>query len=601
MILYLTRQKVELFDGKIVPLFGGMFGIFGHGNLSGIGEALWAFRESMPFYRGQNEQGIGHAACAFAKANRNQRVMGVTSSIGPGATNMVTSAALAKINRLPVLFLPGDIFVNRRPDPVLQQLENENCPLTSVNDCFIPVSSYFDRVSTPEQLLQTLPQAIETLVNPAKRGPVTLAMPQDVQTKCYDYPESFFDEKIHYVVRPRPCVREVERAAKLLKKSKRPFMIIGGGVLYSGAEKDLSEFSKKHQIPFGETQAGKGAIPWDHPLNLGGIGVTGTKAANIIAYDADLILSIGTRLSDFTTASKSLFHKSDVNNISINLSSMDCLKVKGEKIVADIKVGLEALSNAIDDFKTDYDYLNEINNALDEWEVIFQNATKPLQNLSTLTEPQVIHVLNQTLNDDDIIVAAAGGLPGELHKLWRTKRPLGYHLEYGYSCMGYEIAGGLGVKMARPDREVYVMVGDGSYLMLHTELLTANQLGIKINIILFDNKGFGCINRLQKACGQKPFGNLFEKSGPLVDFVANARSLGCQADKARSLDELKEILQKNRSINRSCVTVIETDPESSTNYGQWWDVAIAEKSNEEGVGQALFNYEEKLKTIYPNI
>ncbi|MFQ5730129.1 MAG: thiamine pyrophosphate-binding protein, partial [Waddliaceae bacterium] len=350
LILYLTQQKVELFDGGFAPLFGGIFGIFGHGNVAGIGEALWEYRDRIPYLRGQNEQGMAHAAIAFAKAHRCRRVMGVTSSIGPGATNMVTAAALAHVNRLPVLFLPGDVFTSRRPDPVLQQLENDQSPLTSVNDCFAPVSRFFDKITHPEQLLQSLPQAIQTLLQPSRRGPVTLALPQDAQTARFDFPCTFFDEKLHYIQRPRPDTREVARAVNLLKKAKQPLAIIGGGVHYSGAEQALQSFVEKHQIPIGETQAGKGCLPWDHPLNLGAIGVTGTAAANGIAKEADLIFCVGTRLSDFTTASKSLFHRQKVPFIHLNTSNYDTTKSDGERILADALEGFKALSKGLSDY-----------------------------------------------------------------------------------------------------------------------------------------------------------------------------------------------------------------------------------------------------------
>lgn len=603
LILFLTQQKVEQFDGTFAPLFGGIFGIFGHGNVAGIGEALWEYRDRIPYFRGQNEQGMAHTAIAYAKANRCRRVMGVTTSIGPGATNLVTASALAHVNRLPVLFLPGDIYATRRPDPVLQQLENDQSPLTSVNDCLAPVSKFFDRITHPEQLLQSLPQAVQTLLHPSRRGPVTLALPQDTQTVKYNFPAGFFEEKKHYIPRPRPDKREVERAVELLKNSKRPLMIVGGGVHYSGAEETLRSFVEKHLIPFGETQAGKGVLPWDHPQNLGGLGVTGTSAANAIAKEADLIFCVGTRLSDFTTASKSLFHRPGVKFIHLNISNADATKTDGEAIVGDVKEGLQEISMVIGNIHTEEFYEGSIRQAKDDWENIYQEVTNTNSQESLPTDAQVLGVLNSFADSNAVVVCAAGGLPGELHKLWRTKGFLGYHLEYGYSCMGYEIAGGLGVKMAHPEREVYVLVGDGSYLMLHTELLTANQLGYKINVILLDNHGFGCINRLQKSCGSSPYGNLFPREEFLaeVDFAANAKSYGCHAKKVENLEELQRALEENKSINRSCVTVIETNPEVGTPSEVWWDVAVAECSSEGGVKQARKSYEEQLSKIYPNI
>lgn len=596
LILYLANQRVELFDGSFQPLLGGIFGIYGHGNVAGIGEAMWEYRERVPYFRGQNEQGMAHAAIAFAKAHRGRRVMGVTTSIGPGATNLVTAAALAHVNRLPVLFLPGDIFTTRRPDPVLQQLENPHSPLSSVNDCFIPVSQFFDRITHPEQLLQSLPQAVQTLLDPTTRGPVTLSLPQDTQTEAYDYPVEFFAEQVHYIRRPQPDRREVNRAADLLKKAKRPLIIAGGGVHYSGAEEALKEFAEKHGIPVAETQAGKGSLHWKHPLNLGGVGVTGTGAANKIARDADVVLAVGTRLGDFTTASKSLFHRSETQMIALNTSPMDTAKVKGKQVIGDTLVGLASLSEELDDYATEESYESLVAQAKGEWNEVHQRVTSPHQGLPT--DAQVLGVLDQVMQDTDVIVCAAGGLPGELHKLWRAKDPLGYHLEYGYSCMGYEIAGGLGVKMAHPDREVYVVVGDGSYLMLHTELLTARQLGYKINVILLDNHGFGCINRLQKACGSSPYGNLFGK-GSQVDFAANAKSYGCHAKKVQNLKELKQVLEENKTIDTPCVTVIETDPERGSPSTAWWDVAVAAQSSVEDVRQAYANYQIQKQSIYP--
>ncbi|NGX43368.1 MAG: 3D-(3,5/4)-trihydroxycyclohexane-1,2-dione hydrolase [Chlamydiae bacterium] len=597
LILFLAQQKAEQFDGNVFPLFGGIFGIFGHGNVAGIGEALWEYRELMPYFRGQNEQGMAHSAIAFAKTHCCRRVMGVTSSIGPGATNMVTAAALAHINRLPVLFLPGDTFASRRPDPVLQQLENEQSPLTSVNDCFLPVSRYFDRISHPEQLLQSLPQAVQTLLHPSRRGPVTLALPQDIQTVAFDFPTDFFQERTHYIQRPRPDEREVERAAAFLKNAKRPLMVVGGGVHYSGAEEALRSFVEKHQIPIGETQAGKGCLPWDHPLNLGAIGVTGTSSANAIAKDADLIICVGTRLSDFTTASKSLFHRPRVRFLNLNSSPFDAAKSNSTMLVSDALEGLNALSQAVGNFRTQEIYEGTIRKAKEDWEDIYLAATSSEQKTQFPSDAQVLGVVNKVVEPKDIVVSAAGGLPGELHKLWRSTDPLSYHVEYGYSCMGYEIAGGLGVKMAYPEREVYVLVGDGSYLMLHTELFTANQLGFKINVILLDNHGFGCINRLQKSCGSPPFGNLFGSgnSKPRVDFVENAKSYGCQARKAATLEELRLILEENKEVEKSCVTVIETDPEVGTPSTAWWDVAVAERSSEEGVRDARVVYEQNLE------
>ncbi len=594
--MYLAKQKTELFDGSIEPLFGGVFGIYGHGNVAGIGEALWKYRQELPYFRGQNEQGMAHTAIAYAKAHRGRRVMGVTTSIGPGATNMVTAAALAHVNRLPVLFLPGDIFTTRRPDPVLQQLENPHSPLTSVNDCFIPVSQFFDRITHPEQLLQSLPQAVQTLMHPTTRGPVTLSLPQDTQTEAYEFPLEFFREQVHYISRPQPDSREVERAAAVLKQSRRPLIIAGGGVHYSGAEEALREFAESRGIPVAETQAGKGSLSSEHRLSLGGIGVTGTAAANAIAREADCILAIGTRLGDFTTASKSLFHREEVPIIALNTSPMDTAKVSGRKIIGDALAGLKTLDGALGDWAAIETHESTVAQAKADWNAMRAEIMAPQNSLPT--DAQVLGAVEKCVGEKDVIVCAAGGMPGELHKLWNVRDPLAYHLEYGYSCMGYEIAGGLGVKMALPEREVYVVVGDGSYLMLHTELLTARQLGYKINVILLDNHGFGCINRLQKACGSSPYGNIMGRE-PQVDFAANAKSYGCHAKKVNNLEELQQTLRENRTVNLPCVTVIETDPEQGSPGTAWWDVAIPEQSNEPGVRKAFKEYQTQKQTIYP--
>lgn len=598
LIRYLACQKVELFDGTIVPLFGGIFGIYGHGNVAGVGEALWEYRSQMPFYRGQNEQGMAHAAIGYAKANYCRRIMAVTSSIGPGATNMVTAAALAHTNRLPVLFLPGDIYANRRPDPVLQQLEDERCAYASVNDCFIPVSRYYDKIMRPEQLLKSLPHAVRMLLNPVTRGPVTLALPQDVQAEAYSYPIDFFCETVHYLERQRPDLRQVSRAAQLIQTAKRPLMIIGGGVIYSNAGERIREFVEKYRIPFTETQAGKGALPSGHPLNLGAVGVTGTSCANEICAKSDLILAVGTRLSDFTTASKSLFHQNATSIVGINVNTFDAAKGAVESIIGDADASICDLSIHLEGYCTEDAYVAEINQAKTCWDRERQAIFAPAAFGKKATDAQVVGAVNRSSCESDIVVCAAGGLPGELHKLWQVREGQGYHVEYAYSCMGYEIAGGLGVKMAHPDREVFVMVGDGSYLMLHTELLTSIQLGLKLNVILLDNRGFGCINRLQKHCGSEPYGNLFTHEGaPQVDFKTNAASYGCHATVVKSIQELEAAIDASRHVKKTCVIIIETDPETGSPSHAWWDVAIAARSHLASVASARKNYEEKINDL----
>lgn len=594
LLLYLSRQKVELFNGTFAPLLGGVWGIFGHGNIGGVAEALYQYRSDIPYLRGQNEQAMGHAAIAYAKTHRARRVMAVTTSVGPGATNLLTAAAVAHTNRLPVLFLVGDLYHSRRPDPVLQQLENDQVPSDSVNDCFRPVSRYWDRLTHPQQLIQTLPQVVRTLLDPAQRGPVTLCLPQDTQTAKFEFPSHFFDEQLHRIQRPRPDSRQLCKISEILSSSQRPLIIAGGGVHYSGAEEALRCFAEAHYIPVVETQAGKTSLPWGHPLNLGAVGVLGTESANRIARSADCILCIGTRLSDFTTASKSLFHKKNVPLLGINTQSHDAWKCQ-QQLVGDALVCLQELHRELRNYQTSEDYSQEIKEALQDWEKSYQDIVKPQ---TILTDPQVVAAVNAEVEERDIVLCAAGGLPGELTRLWRSTDPVSFHLEYGYSCMGYEIAGGLGAKLADPKREVYVMVGDGSYLMMHSELLTAMQLGIKINVILVDNGGFGCIHRLQKSCGSPPFGNLFSLDQvPRLDFVANARSYGCHTQKASSIQELRDILRENKMRKEVCVTVIETSSEYSSPGSAWWDVSVAEQSELETVQESRNHYEQQLRKL----
>ncbi len=591
LIRFLSNQKIETEEG-IVPLFGGIWSIFGHGNVAGIGEAICRYKKELPFFRGQNEQGMAHAAIAFAKINRCRRMMAVTTSIGPGATNLLTAAALAYVNRLPVLFLPGDIYVSRRPDPVLQQSENTTFPGESVNDCFKPVSVLWDRIVCPEQLSDLLPKIPEMLLNPLTRGPVTICLPQDVQSQTGYFFSSLFEEIIHTVPRQRADRRQIQKAIELISSSKRPLIIAGGGVHYSLAEEVLQKFAENHGIPVCETQAGKGSLLGDHPLNLSGIGVTGTKSANRAAETADLIIAIGTRLNDFITASKSLFP--DKKILGININSFDSIKCRGVSCVSDALEALEEISSGLN-YSTTQQYRKEINDLKIGWENTYNLFTVQIPGTST-SDAQVVATVNRTIDPKDIVVAAAGGIPGELNKFWKVRDRIGYHCEYGYSCMGYEIAGGLGVKIARPDREVYIMTGDGSYLMMHTELLTSLQLGYKINVILLDNKGFGCIHRLQTSSGISPYGNLF-KECKSVDFVANASSYGCYAVKVRDCNELEKQIHENKNRTESCVIVIETDPDKASPGSAWWDVAIAEGSPCKEVQNKRFLYEKKLNEI----
>jgi 3D-(3,5/4)-trihydroxycyclohexane-1,2-dione acylhydrolase (decyclizing) len=602
MVRFLSAQRVET-DGREQRLFEGVFAIFGHGNVAGIGEALYAARETLPTYRAHNEQAMALAAIAFAKASRRKRMMACTSSIGPGATNMVTAAAVAHVNRLPVLLIPSDTFAGRRPDPVLQQIEDFGDGTMSVNDCFKPVSRYFDRITRPEQIVPALNRAIAVLTDPVECGPVTLAFCQDVQAEAYDYPESFFDERVHRLRRAVPDPREVEEAAALLEHAKKPLIVSGGGVLYSDAERELIDFCARRGVPVTETQSGKSAIPADHPLAMGAVGVTGTGAANALAAEADVIVGVGTRLADFITGSWALFKNPDRRFIGINVQPFDALKHRGLPVVGDARTALAALDAALGGWKAPRSWSDGAAKAKAEWEPTAERYTAPT-NAPAPTDAEVLGALMRAGEPSDVVVCAAGGLPGELHKLWRAGAPLGYHLEYGYSCMGYEIAGGIGVKMALPEREVVVVVGDGSYLMMNSEIATSVMLGKKLIIVVLDNRGFGCINRLQQATGGAPFNNLLRDARhetlPEVDFVAHARSLGAEAMKVKSIAELETAFKKARGASSTQVIVIDTDPIGSTDAGGfWWDVAVPAVSERKEVGAARRAYEvaQKLQRV----
>jgi 3D-(3,5/4)-trihydroxycyclohexane-1,2-dione acylhydrolase (decyclizing) len=602
LVRYLAAQRTQ-FDGSVQPLFAGVWAIFGHGNVAALGEALWHARDTLPTYRAHNEQAMAHAAIAFAKASRRRRMMACTTSIGPGATNMVTAAAVAHVNRLPVLLLPGDVFANRRPDPVLQQVEDFADGTVSANDCFRPVSRYFDRITRPEQIIAALPRAISVLTDPAACGPVTLALCQDTQAEAYDYPASLFAERIWEPRRTRPDARELAEAARLIAAAKRPLIVAGGGVHYSEATAELAAFAERHDIPVAETQAGKSALPFDHPLNMGAIGVTGTSAANGLAAEADLVLAVGTRLQDFTTGSGALFRDPARRIVGLNIQPFDAGKHRAEPLICDAKAGLEALLQALQGYRAPAAWRARSERELAAWNgdagkvTAASNATLP-------SDAQVIGAVQRAGQRSDIVVCAAGGLPGELHKLWNASLPGSYHVEYGYSCMGYEIAGGLGVKLACPEREVIVMVGDGSYLMMNSEIATSVMLGAKLVIVVLDNRGFGCINRLQRATGSESFNNLLEHTKhetlPAIDFAAHAASLGAAARKVSGLAELEAALKDARKAERTTVIVIDTDPVASTQAGgHWWDVAVPQVSERAEVRAARTNYEIALKAQRP--
>ena len=591
VIQFLKVQHISR-DGRESLFFAGCFGIFGHGNVAGIGQAL---QENLdfPYYLCRNEQAMVHTAAGFAKMSNRLRTLVCTTSIGPGATNMVTGAAGATINRLPVLLLPGDIFARRNVAPVLQQLESPSTQDVSVNDCFKPVSRYWDRIQRPEQIVTSLPEVMRVLTSPAETGAVTLALPQDVQAEAFDYPEEFFRRRTWVVPRRRADAALLNQAVEWIRAAQRPLIIAGGGVIYSNATEALASFTASTGIPVAETEAGKGALNFDHTQSVGAVGVTGTSAANRLAHNADLILSFGTRYSDFTTASKTAFQNPDVRFINVNVAEFDAFKHAALPLVSDARATLEELSNALASYRVSEDYRSEISRLRSEWAAevdrIYSRRHGP-----PLSQGEVIGLLNSTLGPRDVIVCAAGSLPGDLHKLWRTRDPKSYHIEYGYSCMGYEIAGGLGVKMADPSREVYVLVGDGSYLMMAQEIVTSLQENIKLNIVLLDNHGFSSIGGLSRACGSGGFGTRYQyrdqgKEGAVIpiDFVANAASLGAHAVRARTREELADAVAGLKKQTRTSVVVVETDYfDSVPGYESWWDVPIAEVAESESVQEA---------------
>ena len=592
MVRYLACQLVDHADG-VVPYFAGVWAIFGHGNVAGLGEALYGARDVLPTLRAHNEQGMAHAAIAYAKQMRRRRAMVCTTSIGPGATNLTTAAALAHVNRLPVLLVPGDVFATRGPDPVLQQVEDFADGTVSANDCLRPVSRYFDRINRPEQLLDALPRAMATLTDPASCGPVTLAFCQDVQAEGWDFPASFLTPRKWSIRAPRPDRRELDQLVAVLKGARAPLIIAGGGVPYARAEALLAEFSRRSGIPVAETQAGKGSLTWEHPLNLGGVGVTGSSAANAAAAQADVIIGLGTRLQDFTTGSRMLFARS-ATLVQVNISSYDAHKQGAVTVVGDAAEVLAALESALTGWRAPAQWTAAATARASEWRSVCEQVTAPTAGARP-GDAQVLGAVWRQVPADAIVVCAAGGLPGELHKLWRVRAPGGYHLEYGYSCMGYEIAGGLGVKLAAPEREVHVLVGDGSYLMMSSELATSVMLGLKLVVTVLDNRGFGCINRLQRGTGNAPFNNLLGEAVPEVDFAAHAASLGARSEKANGIAELEAALGRARDSDRTYVIVIETDPNAASDVGgAWWDVAVPEVSSSESVNHARAAYEQNV-------
>ncbi len=593
MVRWLAAQKTPSGDSFIA----GCWGIFGHGNVAGLGEALHGIRDELPTYRGQNEQTMAHSAIAYSKQLGRKRAMMVTSSIGPGATNMVTACALAHVNRIPVLFVPGDVFASRAPDPVLQQVERFDDGTVSANDCFKPVSRYFDRITRPEHLLTALPRAMRVMTDAAECGPVTLAFCQDVQAEGYDWPVNFFEEKIWSQRRGQPDPDELASVVKLLKSAKNPVIVAGGGVHYAAATQALRLFAESLQIPVVETQAGKSALPWDHPMNLGPVGVTGAASANDICGRADLILGIGTRFQDFTTGSWSLFSNPNRRLVSLNVAAYDAMKHGAEPLCCDADVGLTALSNAMGSHRfTTPDATLKTN-----WFAQVDPLTAPPTDGNQLpTDMQVIGAVQRASTPDTVIMSAAGTMPGELHKLWKATRPMSYHMEYGFSCMGYEIAGALGIKMAEPQRDVVCMIGDGSYMMANSELATACMMGLKITLVITDNRGFGCINRLQMGTGGAEFNNLlkdaYQTQPSNIDFTAHAAAMGATAVKVTSISDLETALQNGKTIPGPYVVVIDTDPYPSTEFGgSWWEVGVPEVSVRPQVNAARAKFEAERK------
>lgn len=603
LIRFLKNQYVER-DGEENPFFAGILGIFGHGNVAGIGQALQQ-NPDFPYIMVRNEQAGVHFASGYTKMKNRLQTFACTSSIGPGATNMVTGAALATINRLPVLLLPGDIFARRNVAPVLQQLESPNTQDISVNDCFKPVSRYWDRINRPDQLITSVMEAMRVLTSPADTGAVTLSMPQDVQAEAWDYPEELFRKRVWHIARTLADRQLLERALEMIRAAERPLIIAGGGVLYSGAAAALDKFARQTGIPVAETQAGKGSLAYDHPACLGAVGATGNLAANRVARDADLVIGIGTRYSDFTTASKTIFQNPQVRFININLFEMDAFKQSALPLTADARVTLEELTEALKGHKITNEYAVQVKLLKAEWEKEIERLYH-LDHHPLPGQSELIGAIWEQAGERDVILSAAGSQPGDLHKLWRAKTPGSYHMEYGYSCMGYEIPASLGVKIADPSREVFVWVGDGTYLMNPTEILTAVQEGIKVNIIVVDNHGFGSIGALSHSLGSAGFGTRFNrrdlKTGQLdgkrmvVDFATNAASLGAEVFTPHTLADFKDALRCVRMLDHTSVIVVEADREVKVpGYDSWWDVVVAETSEMPAVRKARKEYETNRK------
>lgn len=594
---YLVAQKTVV-DGEKVPLFAGVWAIFGHGNVPALGEALNHYRADLPTYRAHNEQAMVHAASGYAKQMRRRRMMVCTSSVGPGASNMVTGVATAYVNRLPVLLLPGDTFAHRASAPVLQEVECASDGTINVNDCFKPISRYFDRFTKPEQIIPALPRALSVLTDPELCGPVTLCLPQDVQAESYDYPDYLFEEVVHEPLRAGADPLQIDAVAEKIKQSKRPVIVAGGGVHYSDACEALQSFAEKHAVPVVETSAGKGSLPYSHPWNAGGVGVVGVQSANTLVTEADLLITVGTRLSDFTTGSRTVISNGRTPQININVAHLDAYKHHSMGLRSDAKRAFEELAPRLEGWKSEAGYAEHVEKLRREWLKIVDDTLKPT-NQPAPSDAKVTEVLNNVADlQRDVLVVAAGSMPAEGVKLWRGEHARGYHSEYGFSCMGYEIPAGIGVKMADPEANVFVVVGDGTYLMMNSEILSSVMLGQKLVILVLDNRGFGCINRLQSACGEEPFNNLWDDGthvaavAPKVDFAAHAASLGATGEYVSSLEELEPALKRAIASPKTALVAIDTNAVESTGGGSWWQVGIPEVSGKQEVLDARKEWQE---------
>jgi 3D-(3,5/4)-trihydroxycyclohexane-1,2-dione acylhydrolase (decyclizing) len=594
LVRHLVAQRIDL-EGSQAPLFPGVFAIFGHGNVTSLGEALASVRDELPTWRGQNEQAMAMAAVAFAKARRRRQIMIATSSIGPGALNMVTASGIAHANRLPLLILSGDTFASRIPDPVLQQVEHFDNPTVTVNDAFRAVTRYWDRITHPAQIVESLPQAIATMLDPADCGPAFLGLPQDVQAQAFDYPLPFFERTVHRVRRPRPEPEDVEDAAALLRAARRPLLIAGGGVHYSLATDALRAFAHRHGIPVVETVAGKSCLTWDDPSFAGPIGVTGSTSANALAAEADVVLAVGTRLQDFTTGSWTAFGDEAMRLVSINVARFDATKHRARSIVADARRGLEDLGRALGDWSAPEAWLGRARDAYRAWNDELDAAARPPEGSALPSYAAVIRAVNNVAADDDYAVAAAGGFPGELNKQWRARSVGSFDCEYGFSCMGYEIGGAWGAAMAMPGRTVLSFCGDGSYLMANSEIYSSVLSGHRFILILCDNGGYAVIARLQEGKGGAPFNNMWEDvratRSERVDFVQHATSLGARAEEVTSLADLKAAVDRARAADRTSVIVLRTDPRTWTGGDAWWDVGVPEVSERSEVRAARAEHE----------